>query len=136
MGFVAERFEWRVEQFIDESVERAADFLARAIVERPEFIEQSQELVGLRFVGAFLEPFDRRAGRAMVQFAHEPLGFLFDDVLGPRPFLLTRLAVFVAHFPQVVDRVQIHAMTRSRTKSVRWARRAAITPNMSAVTIG
>jgi hypothetical protein len=101
--FVAERLQRRVQELVDQPVERFADLAAGTLIEIRELVEQPAKFLLLGLLPALAELLDDRAGHAVAQVAHEPLGLLLDDPPRGRQFAVALGAVLVAGVLQVVD---------------------------------
>ena len=76
LGFVSQRLEWRVKQFVDETIEAALDFVAARRVDIFELVEKSPQFDLFNLVSQSLEAPDGGACCAVVQFGHEALCFV------------------------------------------------------------
>ena len=93
----------RVQKLVHQAVEGLADFVAIMFVQFGQLVEQALQLFFLGPLPSSLELLDDRAGRAVVQVAHEAARFLLDDLQCGRQLLVARQAVALARLAQIVD---------------------------------
>ena len=105
-GFIAERFEGWVEEFIDDSGDRGFDGIALAGIEVREFSVEAIQFGAADFAPVFAEPVDDRSRSAVVDFVNEGLCLRRDDLVGAGNFCAAGLTISFAGFFECIEVVE------------------------------
>ena len=107
-GFIAQRFQGRVKEFVDEPIEGSFDLFPRADINFSQLVHQPLQLVILQVIGLLPEPLNGGGGHTVIAFGHEAKRFFLHNTFCFGPFFLTRLAVLFADGLQIIDAVQVN----------------------------
>ena len=81
-GFVAKRFERRMQELVHQPIKRARDFFLRGFIKIGKFVEQTFQFLVFGFMPPFAQPLDNGCRGAMVKVGHELFGLCFHDRQG------------------------------------------------------
>ena len=104
--FVAKRFQRRVQELVDDSLDRAMNQLAIFLFEVRQLGEELPLLFLANLPPSFAKLRDNRAGRLMIDVLDEAAGFLVDDAPSPINFFRPLTAILFASCFQGLDVVE------------------------------
>lgn len=107
MRFVAQRFQRRVQQLVDETVEGLADLFFGPRIQIGKPVEQPPHLIPFRLLPSVSKLLDHRRRDAVVHLAHETAGLLLNDLPRGWQLSVTEQAVAAAGGLKIVYRVEI-----------------------------